>query len=420
MLSIVTRIFVREILVRKLHVNNLITRIVLSGNIQFENPPDVINWEHIYPFEQISVTEKKESFPLGLNILPRFNEYKTGFEKYTKSYLINYTNFVELAVGYEQLIDWSLYYDTFDLGEGYLSSTIKKLSDGSQFEKLSDAVYEFNEFLADLSIDFLYVQCPYKITTNDSISGIFDFSNQNVDDLLKYFFQKNIPYIDIREYIKNEKLDNHSLFYKTDHHWKAETGLWATKIIADYINKYNDFSINISMFDPIHYQYDVYKDWFLGSIGRRVTLKRVHPEDFTFIYPKFDTDFVFKMPSRNIDRPGSFTILYDSKQIEKKDYYGYGAYAGYCYGGGPLISIHNNNLNDGKKVLIIKDSFGEVIAPFFAIGIETLEILDLRVFDGSIKTYIKQTKPDLVLVIYNPGSILISDYMVHTNTFDFR
>jgi hypothetical protein len=94
-------------------------------------------------------------------------------------------------------------------------------------------------------------------------------------------------------------------------------------------------------------------------------------------------------------------------------------YGAYLYGDNPLLVIHNNFLHGNKKILIIKDSFVNNLAPFLSLGIEHIDMLDLRHFTGSIKTYIKQTQPDMVIVMYNPSALAMDD-SAHKRMFDFR
>jgi hypothetical protein len=90
-------------------------------------------------------------------------------------------------------------------------------------------------------------------------------------------------------------------------------------------------------------------------------------------------------------------------------------YGAYLYGDNPLVIIHNNFLYDNKRILFIKDSFVMCVAPFLALGVEYIETIDLRNFTGSVKTYIKQNKPDMVIVMYNPSAIKDPDYTYPSN-----
>jgi hypothetical protein len=321
--------------------------------------------------------------------------------------------FIEWGAHYEKAIGWNfLNNNVVDIGDGYLSEPVEKYAAAGN----ADAVAELYDFLHGLNIDFLYVQAPHKIAPDDPISRRTDFSNKNADDLLYALSLKRIPYLDLRENIREEGLNHRAVFYKTDHHWKAETGLWASRILMNYLNSNYGFSFDMQLVDPQDYHYTVYKDWFLGSLGKKVTLAQAQAEDFTLITPRFDTDFSLIIPELNIDTRGDFGIFIDHSRIDIKDYYNVSPYGAYMYGDRQVIAIHNHLAHDGKKILLIKDSFADVVSPFLSTGVTDIHILDVRHFNGSVRLYIEKNKPDVVIMMYNP-SMLDEE---HTEMFDFR
>jgi hypothetical protein len=318
--SILLRLLTQNILHEELHIDNTFTKAILGSNN--DSTKKTINWPKLYPF-QYSTVNTKNWLDDFRNKISRIKE-KT--EKYTKNYLINHINFVELAVRYEMMAGWHLSTDVIDLGGGYISETVEKTiimpphSNVSNINTPAAALYDFNDFLQGLGIDFLYIQSPFKISKKDELIGVLDFSNENVDELLYALSLKKIPYLDLRESICRENLDHHSLFYQTDSHWKAETGLWSTKTIAEYLNENNGFEIDLNNFDPDQFANRVYKNCFLGALGRRVTLAKAIPEDFTLLYPKFDTDFLLRIPEIDIDMRGDFDIFIDYRMLDIRDY----------------------------------------------------------------------------------------------------
>jgi hypothetical protein len=90
------------------------------------------------------------------------------------------------------------------------------------------------------------------------------------------------------------------------------------------------------------------------------------------------------------------------------------------YGDKQVITVHNKLVHDGKKILLVKDSFAEVVSPFLSLGVEELHILDLRYFNGSIKSYVAQQQPDMVVVMYNPSVIDYTKYPEYKKMLDFR
>ena len=73
----------------------------------------------------------------------------------------------------------------------------------------------------------------------------------------------------------------------------------------------------------------------------------------------------------------------------------------------------------GKRVLLLKDSFGLSTAPYMATAAEHLSVIDLRHFRGSLQEYVKETQPDMVVVMYNPQAIAAPEGY-HADLFDFR
>ena len=79
------------------------------------------------------------------------------------------------------------------------------------------------------------------------------------------------------------------------------------------------------------------------------------------------------------------------------------AYGKICYGNQPYEKITNYNNPDGPKILAIKDSFSNVVAPYLAEVCSELVLLDVRPtngnFNGSIINCIDGFDPDAVLII---------------------
>jgi hypothetical protein len=408
MLSIVLRF----VLVDRLRIENKIVKMVFSDEGRDYTPIGI----------EKELTKKLQVYKEQKDFL-RFVGLKTELVKmhinddFTNRSLPNRIHFIELASLYEKSLNWYFFpnADIYDLGDGMFTELVKK----ADVHYHATSLCELKDYLDKLNIHLLYVQCPHKNSKNDFFIGSTDFSNENADNLLHELSLKKVPYLDIREYIQKENLVHHNLFYKTDHHWKAETGLWSTKILSGYLNENAGFEIDLNLFDPKRYRYDVYENRFLGTYGRKVTLKRANPEDISLIDPMFESDCSLRIPGKNIDTQGNFSVFYDYKQIEKENYYNLNPFEAYLHGNNSTVFIHNNLSPNKKKVLFLKDSYALAVIPFFSLAVENVEVLDLRIFTGSVKTYIEQTMPDIVIVMYNP-SIIFDVYEEGKDVFDFK
>lgn len=123
------------------------------------------------------------------------------------------------------------------------------------------------------------------------------------------------------------------------------------------------------------------------------------------------------MPSRDIYRKGDFSeSLIDWSRLGTKDYFDELPYSTYSGGHVNYIDINNYKNKDGKKILLIKDSFSFVVIPFLAQGCSELEVVDVR--EGNkidLRKHIKESNTDIVMIMYNP-SIMYKD----SNAFDFK
>jgi uncharacterized protein Usg len=358
-----------------------------------------VDFAALYPFEEEAIKKDKT------DVVASFHDWlEEKATYYIERGLPQRMKLVELARRIELALDWRDVADAaiiLDLGEGYLSRILPKI----EVQSFAANVGSLKRFLDTQAIPLLYVQTPYKVAPEDEVLGQFlDFSNRNVDAFLQELVTQDVPYIDLREELKKEHIEHHQLFFKTDHHWKAEAALWATNKIARWLNKQLDFGIDTSLFDATKYTAHIYPKLFLGSIGRKVTLAQAQQEDFTLLIPSFDTQFCL-YSNDTIGVLGNFDSLIGYSYLRAADCYSSNPYAAFLSDDGAFRSIVNQLASNGKKILIIKDSFANAFAPFLSLGVARVDMLDLRLFHGSVETYILHNQPDVVLVLYNPSSI---------------
>ena len=356
-------------------------------------------------------------------VLRRIYDYlKEKLNNYTSQKLVIYEDIIKIAKNYEKFINWNLVYfaeynPVIKLKDGHFATftPIRDISQNAQ------AVINLAEFCKSLDIKFFYVNLPNQICISEDkdVSGTLDFSNQNADNFLNLLKDSGVKYYDMRKILHDQGMNHHEAFYITDHHWTARTGLWAAREILKFLRNDYNWPVNPEILNPERFDYVIYPDWFLGSYGKKVTLAQTQPEDFTMIYPKFDTLLNFNVPSLNKNVSGDFRITYDMGQINVKDYYELAPTSAYNHGRRPVTKIENLLADNDKKLMLVYDSFSNCVIPFLALSVRHIETIDLRQFTGSLKTFTKQYKPDLMIVIYYI-EILSGNNQGDTAPFNFR
>ena len=284
--------------------------------------------------------------------------------------------------------------------------TNKKSKD--EITELVSRVKALDQFVKDSGLQFLYCAAPTKAMYEKEPANIQNYASENMDAFLSELQEEKIPFVDFREVFAEKHIDQNDIFYYTDHHWTIRTGVTATQAICEKLNDMYGFDFNKNLTDIRNYRITTLKKWFLGSYGKKVGRFFSKPgvDDFEVIVPRFETDMTEEQPYKNEQRSGSFedAVMYQGNL--EKGYYCKNAYQAYGGGDFHLQIMRNNMLKDGKKVLLIRDSFASAVAPFLALQTSELDICDMREADYvsgerlDLRTYIESTNPDYVIVLY--------------------
>ena len=416
-----------EIAVKRFGISNAFTEFVLSGVQGLDHTHGTDSADR----SSLSVSPSSEESKGTENTASRITGYqdridavKTSIETYFTDYLPGYNALTQGERAYRKYIGWNFvcyseYNGVIKMNDGFLTTVAPKRDSSEQLEALK----QFADFCASHGTHLLYVQAPYKVCkiTDTTLSGSIDFTNQNADSLLSGLISAGIDVLDLREELHREHLSHHELFYRTDHHWKAETGLWASRHILQTLNARYGYHTDDTLLTDDQFGKTVFPRWFLGAQGKKVTLAQTEPEDIALLYPNYPTSLHYLVPSLGIDREGDFSILYNMNMIKEEPDYTISPYHAYAYGDQPVEQIINLLSQENRKILLIHDSFGDCVIPFVSLGIRQLDAIDLRHFTESLQDYIVSSEPDTVIVMYNCGAIGNAvDYESRKDLFDFR
>ncbi len=370
-----------------------------------------IDWKAKYPFEKDEDNNVEENSKDILTIyLKGMNNIKNKLNAGTTVNLPYYEKIVESSYIYDKTINYTLASNQNELAKvklygDYWGTISMPLT--ANIEKVEKDIEKFGEFTDNIGANLLYVQAPIKIEKNSPyLSNIYLNVNIAADYILNEIENK-IDYLDLRSKITKTGEEYLKLFFKTDHHWTPRAGIWATGEIIDELNSRYNYGLDKTVVSDINnYNIETYYNSYLGSEGRSVTLFNAKPEDFEVITPKFDTELHVNIPERQIDKTGTASeTLYDRTKLIEKNPYKTDNYAVYTYGNKALVEIENMKVRNGIKLLVLKDSFANVISPFLSLTVQNYSIIDTRYFKGSVKNYIKEYKPDTILIITFPSSL---------------
>ncbi len=293
---------------------------------------------------------------------------------------------------------------------GYLAFSTPKMK-SEIIERYAQNTKELYDYAQSKDIPFLFVMAPQKGYGMEFPAGTENYIAENCSEFLNHLDRLKVPYLEIRELMEKEGMTEEKSFFATDHHWTPDTAFWATGKICEALNIKYGFNYDRDLLNLKNYNIKTYKDWFLGSQGKKVgtafTFKRV--DDINLITPKFETKLRVEQPLKNQVKEGTFeeTVIVKSN-IETKNYYKLNPYAVYTGGDYHIETIENLNNPNGEDILVIRDSFACAVTPFLSLTARNTHILDLRNYDGmygprveSVRKYIDEMNPDYIVILYN-------------------
>ena len=201
---------------------------------------------------------------------------------------------------------------------------------------------------------------------------------------------------------------NEDIYLRTDHHWSPRGGYYAAKALAEAAKlPFNDLS---------HYDEHTIER-YVGSMYRYskdVSVKR-SPEDFVFYKPR---DVEYKTTYINYSINESYKVTGESGPVAGDYFYTYknGSGQAYCtfMGGDNKITQVRTSTKNGRRVAIVKDSFGNAIPGYLFYTFEEVHVIDLRYFTRNIVNYVKQHQiTDFVMahnVVFATSSTTMSAY----------
>ncbi len=327
-------------------------------------------------------------------------------------------DFLDLNGFFARLIGKCVLNDIYVLQNGILT---RKLTPPQPV--IGTAIRDMSLFCRQNGMEFFYVQAPYKVNLKGEglPPGYANEVNQAISVMLESLQKENVFVKDLRPLLASTPEDVEEYFYRTDHHWNTDGAFLAyqeiVKILAERFPEKIPTSY-VSYLDINSWTRTVYKDWLLGSEGKRVGRYFGGVDDVILYLPKFSSQMSMAIHKHRQLHKGNF----ESAHIRRKyidnspDYYRTNAYV--VYGGGdyPFVHMRNMSAPSSLKVMLIKDSFSLPFSAFLSTIFQEIDLVDARHIKGKGLTpaeYALYTKPDVVIQMNNPSTMFIHTHSVY-------
>lgn len=184
-----------------------------------------------------------------------------------------------------------------------------------------------------------------------------------------------------------------NIYSRTDHHWAPLGAFYAAEQVARTLNR---------PFVPLsEYGVDTVKN-YVGTMWKFSGDADIlhYPENFIYYTPPGDykSEFIdYTIKKNNV--AATETPIHEAPLLRKYRDGSGSAYSTFLGGDYHTVKVTNHKDKSGRKLLIVKDSFGNALVPYLVNSFQEVHVIDFRHYPHSLTKYIRDNNiTDLIFV----------------------
>lgn len=245
---------------------------------------------------------------------------------------------------------------------------------GGSFENGKTYAEYLNSYKQDLgNVNVYSMVCPTPVSfyLPTKYADMTASEKENIDNINKYL--KDVTPVDAISALAGHT--DEKIYQNTDHHWSHLGAYYAAE---EFAKKAGVPFADISRYDK------VVKDGYVGTLYGYTgdSDLKDNPEQFIYYIPKaeydteyFKTDFSDRWDGR---------LIYDTDNIDVTSWY--------CVfmGSDQVVTHVKTHVNNGRKLCVIKDSYGNALIPWFTSSFQDIYVVDMRYFEANVISKLKE------------------------------
>ena len=314
----------------------------------------------------------------NLSQMPEFSwasladgSYTAGLEKYLEDQFPLRDGWMGLKARYEYLLGKREFHGVFISGD----TLLHQIEDASRAEQNAGYLRALTE-LTDIPVYAGLIPTAAEVWKDKLPAGAERF------DQAAYLKQvrAGVPdavWVDISGALIAHK--DEPVFYRTDHHW---TSLGAYYGYAALLSAMGETPAPLGDAETV-------SEDFYGTLYSTSGLHWLEPDTIER-YVSGESVTV-----ENFEK-GETHGLYVDSFLEEKD-----KYASFLGGNTPLYIVRNPDAAADRKLLVVRDSYSDSLAPFLSQYFSEIHLLDLRYYRTSVAQYAQENGVDQIFVCYS-------------------
>ena len=237
-------------------------------------------------------------------------------------------------------------------------------------ETYAENVNRYKQDLPDVNVYSMVVPTPCSFYTPEEFQYLISSEKKNIDYISTVL--KDVKPVNVYDTLERHK--DEPIFMRTDHHWSALGAFYAAEQFS---------AVARVPFARIEEYEKHEKEGYVGTLygySGDITLKE-NPETFFWYTPKasFRTTFM----TSDLGSPHEGNFFADVDKMATASWY-----LVYMCGDDHVVHI-NTDMKNGRKLCVIKDSYGNALIPWLTSSFEDIYVIDMRYFKANAVKYMK-------------------------------
>ena len=207
------------------------------------------------------------------------------------------------------------------------------------------------------------------------------------EDLWERASRTRARWVDLMPVFRERYAAGDALFYRTDHHW---TSLGAYYAYAELMEAMGQTPVPLEQLTKTTVSED-----FLGTTWSSVGAGWIAPDHIDAYVPEEGVTVTVEKGYGPEE-----TAMYHPEQLEVKDKYAY-----FMGGNQPLYVLKRED-STGPKILVVRDSYSDSLAPFLTLNCSEVHLFDPRYNRTPIPAYVAANDIDAVVVLYSTANFI--------------
>lgn len=190
---------------------------------------------------------------------------------------------------------------------------------------------------------------------------------------------------DLSEVLAKDATDGDAAYYRTDHHWTTD-GAYEAFLAARQNLGLPALSVTYETYSVSHS--------FQGTLSSQSGSHRVRDVIRVYAPGNLNTEYYVRYPDTGTES----TSVYNRGKLKEKD-----QYQVFFGGNHPLVEIHTVN-DQGRNLLIFKDSYANCFVPFLIPYYDNIYMVDPRYYYEDVSSLISSAAVTDVLFLYSQNT----------------